>query len=294
MVTAKPDPFEAVAVDFICPNIGLGIEAVGHDPCPSYAGHGPNQRVVAVQDGNATFFRGGQGARKLGFGLRNLLDGAQTLQVDRPHIGDDSDSRPGPGAQVRDLPQRVHAHLEYCPLIFAAEPQQRQRETNFVIKIAFAANRRVADRQDVRDGFFRSSLANAAGDADCCDGKLRAPMCCSALQPSPAVRYDKDQRQSRVSRIGLCLAAPKLQASVRPEDRTGFAVLQRSLFCDGGDGSGSKCCVQIQVSISPVARKRYKQAARGHGSRIHDGVHDHAASQGGRQSRFAQRLSDVV
>jgi len=114
------------------------------------------------------------------------------------------------------------------------------------------------------------------------------------LQRSQAVRHNEDQRQSRVTRIGLRLTAPEPQASIRPEGRRGFAALQCSLLGDCSDGSGSKCRVQIQVTIGPIASKRNKQAAWRDGSRVDNGVRYRVAGPCGRQSRSEQRLSDVV
>jgi hypothetical protein len=55
--------------------------------------------------------------------------------------GDDPDARHRQSSQGRDVAGHVHAHLDHGGLVFRTEPQERQRQTDLVVLVAFALER---------------------------------------------------------------------------------------------------------------------------------------------------------
>ena len=192
VVEAEANALKPFAADLVGPQIARLVEAVGEHAGRRAARHRAHQRIIGVQDRDAARISRGQRLHQLGFGLRDPLDGTQALQVRRADIGDDADARLGQTAQARDLAEIVHAHLEHDALDLRRQLQQRQRQADLVVQIAFVALRGVALFQHIRHDLLGGRLADAAGDTNRHGGHPLAPGGRQLLETAQAIRHDED------------------------------------------------------------------------------------------------------
>ena len=125
--------------------------------------HPRHDRIVFVEDGRAI---GRQRLEQLALGLLDRLERPDPRQVDRLDGRHHPDRRHGHLGQLGDLAADVHPHLEDGRLVLRTEPQQRQRQPDLVVHVAFGPQGPPRRTQDRGGRLLGRGLGDAARDAD--------------------------------------------------------------------------------------------------------------------------------
>jgi hypothetical protein len=170
----------------------LGAEALNLDV---FTGEKRLQKRLLGHDRGPTL---GQRRDDLGLRLRDLLDGAQQLEVHRADARDHTNVGPGDRAQLGDLAEPAHAHLADDDLRFLVDPRQGQRKADLVVVSALRGDRLRMRPTHGREDVLRRRLARRAGDPD--DAGRAARPHGSAERSEPRERILGDQRRRRAAR----------------------------------------------------------------------------------------------
>lgn len=125
-------------------------------------GDGVQQRVVAVEDGDAVRR---QVLEYLALGPQDTLPGiAQIFNMGVAHVGDDGNIGPYHLAQIAYLAEVVHARLDDGGAVLRRQAQERQRRADVVVVIGLGLKRLEALGQHRGDHLLRRRLAGGTGD----------------------------------------------------------------------------------------------------------------------------------
>ena len=105
---------------------------------------------------------------------RDVLDGAEQLEVLGADVRDDDDVGARDGAQRRDLAEAAHPHLRHEYLRVGLQPAHRQRKPYFVVETAFGGDRPRVRAAEGGEDVLRRRLAGGADDRDDARRALRA------------------------------------------------------------------------------------------------------------------------
>ena len=129
------------------------------------------ERIVAVEDGDAAL---GQRGDELRLGAGDVLLRAEQLGMRRPDVREHADARPHERAELLELTETAHAHLDDERLGCRRRIENRRRDAELVVLVRLRRYRLELSRQHVGDHVLRRGLATRAADADDGGGKRRA------------------------------------------------------------------------------------------------------------------------
>ncbi len=233
-------PVDAGTDDLVGTHIRALGEPVAEGPRRGPIVHPRHDRVVLVEDRRSV---GGKRLEQLALGLLHRLERADPGQVDRLHGRHHADRRPGHRRQLRDLAADVHPHLEDGRLVLRAEPQQRQRQPDLVVHVAFGAQRPAGGAQDRRGGLLGRGLGDAPRDADDERREPAAPAGRHGAEGGLAVGHPNDRH---VAERGGIVGRPRDEHRGRaPGDRIGA--------CGHGRRSAPRGAPRTAGPASPAA-----------------------------------------
>ena len=187
--------------------IGVGQTArLGHHP-----------RVVRVRHRHAAV---AERVEQLSLRVRHAVDGPHPFQVHRGHVGDDGHVRVRPLREPRDLAQVVHAAFDGGVAVLLAEPQERERNADFVVEVALGLEGRSHRGEHLRDQLLGAGLSGRAGDADQFE----------IWQPAPPAGGQASERAPRVRRRedrDALRPGARLGQRIRRDQDAGSATLHR-------------------------------------------------------------------
>jgi hypothetical protein len=189
--------------------------------------------VVGRKDGDAVVAEGGDRAAVL---ARDRVDGRHELEVLALRVVDERDRRRGDLRKAGDLARVVHAQLDDRRPAAFAQAQQRQRQADVVVEVAFGGERRIADprAEDRRDHLRHRRLAVAARDRDERHREAAPPRGRELAQRAPAVG----------------------------DDEPGQRRLFQATLGERGDGAGGFGIGQIGVRVEALAAQGDEEVPR--------------------------------
>ena len=140
---------------------GVPCDPLDHDVVTGEIGL--EQRLLVGNDHNPARTKR---VDQLGFCTRDVLDGVDQLEMDRPDVRDHGDVRLRERCQPGDLAQPAHPHLGDQELRLAFEPAQCERHADLVVEVALVRDRPAARRTEREEDVLRRGLAGRAGDGD--------------------------------------------------------------------------------------------------------------------------------
>ena len=109
---AATQAIQAVAFNFVGPQVSVGIQTVIEGPGGGFFGHGLHKRVIVIQDGNPA--RGSwQRLHQFSLAFGDIFHGAGTFRVDGTDIGHDADFGPGDIAKQLDVAGNIKTHFQH-------------------------------------------------------------------------------------------------------------------------------------------------------------------------------------
>ena len=170
----------------------------------------------------------------LTFAARHAVEIAETLEMLRTRVGDETDGRTREPDELGHVADAIRAHLDHGAPMRGLEAHQRHRHADVIVEIPVGRHARPASRQNRRRHFLGGGLAVAAAHADDRNRERCAPRGRQPLQRIERVRYhDLRDRcgghrllHQRADRAALCrgrheLPAVELRTLERDEERAG-------------------------------------------------------------------------
>ena len=127
-----------------------------------------------------------QACQDLGLGRGDRLIAAEQLEMDRADVGDRGHVGLGDRAQLGDLAETAHRHLEHQELGLGRGREDRQRQADLGVEVLGAGVE--AEREDRPADVLDRRLAGRAGDPDHSTAELATPGACQRLQRAERVR----------------------------------------------------------------------------------------------------------
>jgi hypothetical protein len=127
--------------------------------------------------------------------------------VNRAHVRDDADLRPGDPAQLGDLAEAAHRELEDAHLRVVLEPAQREWHSDLVVEARLGGDRARDGRAECSEDVLRRRLAHRAGDPDDVRRAAVANGCSDPGQGREGVVRDERRRGAVCERILEVLGA---------------------------------------------------------------------------------------
>lgn len=112
----------------------------------------------------------------------------------RPDVGDDAHRRPSYLTQVGSLAEIVHSHLNDRSLMPPIETEERLRNSQPVVQIAFRLEGFPALRHHTRDHFLRRRLSITSRDGHDGNAKLASMICRQLLVGPQGISHTENKR----------------------------------------------------------------------------------------------------
>jgi len=251
------------------------------------AGHCTHAGIVLIQDSHAI---GGQRFHEFALRPGDIVERARVLGVHGFDVCHNAHVGTCDVTQKANVPRHVHPHLKDDPEPFrfgdicargGPQAQQRQRQSELVVKRALASHDVVPLLEHLRRNFLRRRLAHAAGNSDDTNRQLLPPPASCILHGFKDVVDTHHHRDAYRAGPGVLL--PQIQDIHRFRHR--HVILHNS-----SHRAPRQCIVHIRVPVNVLTGERKEDGPRLSLARID---HRHDRNIGRVQRPTGQRLDEV-
>jgi hypothetical protein len=222
--------------DALGPYLRVGAQAERGDACDGSFALGQDPPVIRVEDSPCVWR---EGRYEIALLQRDLVLGAQMLDVSGSHVGDDTDRGPGDRGEGGDLATMVHPELHHDGAVRLVAFEQCERQPELVVEVASVLEAGCRHAQDGCAHLLRRRLPVASRDGDQ-----------GALESRSVARSQSPQGGRRV----LHLHDGHIRGEVV---REGSSALDDEARSTAGEGA-----IEERVGVVLLAPDRDEQLAR--------------------------------
>jgi len=153
-------------------NVRRGMQSEGDDPALPVPSGIPEEGIILVYDHRP---RRRQLPEQVSFLRRHPGQVRESRQMGQADIGDQADVRQGHPGQSGDLPRGVRPQLQDSRHVAGPQAEQRQRQTDEIVEVAFRFQNVSPPSHDGGDHLLGCGLAGAAGNGDDRGGEAPPP-----------------------------------------------------------------------------------------------------------------------